>query len=115
MIVVNYDKGFAEMLQHPAFRNRRTHRHPVDVDPSPSGTTKIARRSTARGRDGGVRGAVAVAVGPGGGWRGGWGRASRLRGDEWQDPKSDTALWTGSAKIQVQSRKCLNRHCYGAR
>jgi hypothetical protein len=27
MIVVNYDKGFAEMLQHPAFRNRRTPRH----------------------------------------------------------------------------------------
>ena len=24
MIVVNYDKGFAEMSQHPAFRNRRT-------------------------------------------------------------------------------------------
>src|SRR5262249_50566385 len=34
MIVVNYDKGFAEMLQHPAFRNRRTRRHPVDVDSS---------------------------------------------------------------------------------
>ena len=34
MIVVNYDKGFAEMLQHPAFRNRRTRRHPVGVDSS---------------------------------------------------------------------------------
>jgi len=34
MIVVNHDKGFAEMLQHPAFRNRRTRRHPVDVDSS---------------------------------------------------------------------------------
>src|SRR5262249_35020802 len=30
--VVNYDKGFAEMLQHPAFRNRRTPRHAMAMD-----------------------------------------------------------------------------------
>src|SRR5262245_60228981 len=55
MIVVNYDKGFAEMLQHPAFRNRRTRRHPVDVDSSllaPRRRTPDSRlRGDARGCD----------------------------------------------------------------
>src|SRR5262249_39185913 len=58
MIVVNYDKGFAEMSQHPAFRNRRTRTHPVDVDSSllaprrPHADSRL--RSDARGCDGGV-------------------------------------------------------------
>src|SRR5262245_7218705 len=68
MIVVNHDKGFAEMLQHPAFRNRRTRRHPVDVDSSllaprrPHADSRL--RSDARGCDGGVRQELAAGVNP---------------------------------------------------
>src|SRR5262245_11648277 len=51
MIVVNYDKGFAEMSQHPAFRNRRTRRLPW-MWTLAFCTTKAARarRRTATGR-----------------------------------------------------------------
>src|SRR5262245_3612581 len=51
MIVVNYDKGFAEMSQHPAFRNRRTRRLPWKWTLAFC-TTKAARarRRTATGR-----------------------------------------------------------------
>src|SRR5215831_13067282 len=74
MIVVNYDKGFAEMLQHPAFRNRRTRRHPVDVDSSllaprrPHANARL--RGDTRGCDGSVRQELAAAIGPPRHWRG---------------------------------------------
>src|SRR6516165_5923521 len=50
MIVVNYDKGFAEMLQHPAFRNRRTRTHPVDVDSSLLAPRRPHANTRLRGR-----------------------------------------------------------------
>src|SRR5262245_50922385 len=88
MIVVNHDKGFAEMLQHPAFRNRRTRRHPVDVDSSllaprrPHADSRL--RSDARGCDGGVRQELATRISPALPLARMLARSSHVQGSRWR-------------------------------